>query len=115
MQMLSIKKSEFGGLNDKRYYFSDGICSITYEHYLLNDIGNEKKKYKHIHQHVQQIKYDLQYNENKSTNKSERIRISRSILNQPFTYFNLDSNKRPASVKSPIHSTKHHILNSYWM
>ena len=44
-----LKKSQFPGLNDKRYYFSDGICSLPYGHYLLNDIRSEKKRYKHIH------------------------------------------------------------------
>ena len=50
-----VKKSQFAGLNDK-INFSDGMCSLPYGHYILNDIRNKKKKYKHIHQHVQQIK-----------------------------------------------------------
>ena len=28
MQMVSIRKAQFAGLNDKRYYFSDGITSF---------------------------------------------------------------------------------------
>ena len=43
MQMVSVKKSQFSGLNDKKYYFSDRICSLPYEHYLLNDIRRENK------------------------------------------------------------------------
>ena len=34
MKMVSIKKSQFPCLNDKRYYFSDGITSFPYEHPL---------------------------------------------------------------------------------
>ena len=64
---------------------------------------------------MQQIKYGLLYSDNKWPSKCERIRILKSTLNQPFTYFKLDSNKRPASVKSPIHSTKHYILNRHWL
>ena len=48
---------------------------------------------------MQQIQYGLLHSENKWASKCERIRILKSILNQPFTYFKLDSNKRPASVK----------------
>ena len=44
MQMLSIKKSQFAGLNDERYYFSDGICSLPYDHLLLKDVREKKKK-----------------------------------------------------------------------
>ena len=36
--MVSIKKSQFPGLNDTRYYFSDRICSLPYGHPLLNDM-----------------------------------------------------------------------------
>ena len=49
MQIVTIKKSKFAGLIDKRFYFSDGICSLPYGHPLLNDIRNKKKKCKHIH------------------------------------------------------------------
>ena len=44
MQMVSIKKSQFAGLNDISYYFSDGIWSLPYRHYLLNNTRNVKKK-----------------------------------------------------------------------
>ena len=43
MQMVSAKKSQFSGLNDKKYYFLDRICSLPYGHYLLNDIRSENK------------------------------------------------------------------------
>ena len=78
-----VKKSQFAALNDK-IHFSDGMCSLPYGHYILNDIRN-------------------------------KIRVLRSILNQPFTFFKTDSKKRPASVKSPIHSTKHYILTLFRM
>lgn len=44
------EKSQFAGLNDKRDYFSDGICSLPYGHsLLLNEIRNEKKYMLHAH------------------------------------------------------------------
>lgn len=43
MQMVSVKKSQFLGLNDKKHYFSDWICSLPYGHYSLNDVRSENK------------------------------------------------------------------------
>ena len=44
MQMTAIKKAQFSSLNDKRYYFSDGICSLPYGHIFLFDVRNKEKK-----------------------------------------------------------------------
>ena len=30
MQMVSVNKAQFAGLNDKQFYFHDGIVSITF-------------------------------------------------------------------------------------
>ena len=39
MQIVTIKKSKFAGLIDKRFYFSDGICSLPYGHPLLKNVS----------------------------------------------------------------------------
>ena len=44
MQMSTITKVQFAGLNDKRYYFSGGICSLTYGHFLLDELRGKKKR-----------------------------------------------------------------------
>ena len=36
MQMVSVNKTQFVGLNDKRFYFNDGM--VSYVHYLLDTI-----------------------------------------------------------------------------
>ena len=33
MKMTSVNKVQFAGLNDKQYYFLDGIVSLPFEHY----------------------------------------------------------------------------------
>ena len=48
MKMASIKKSQFVGLNDKRYYFSDGITSFLYGQPLLKPLTEKEKKTKEI-------------------------------------------------------------------
>ena len=34
----SVKKTKFAGLNDKRFYFHDGIVSLPFGHFLLNKV-----------------------------------------------------------------------------
>ena len=49
MKMTSVNKVEFASLNDKRYYFLDGIMSLPYKHPLLSKIRQIKKGYPKIH------------------------------------------------------------------
>ena len=115
MQMVTIKKSQFVSLNDKRYYFSDGITSLPYGHILLNKLREKKKKYKQFHKYIQEFKYEFLKEETKVANKCKIILILRSTLSQPFTCFKLDSAKRPLMNKSSVHSTRDYILNGYWL
>ena len=43
MIMTSVNKVTFVSLNDKRYYFSDGIVSLPYGHPLLKELREYKK------------------------------------------------------------------------
>ena len=42
MQMVSVNKTQFVGLNDKRFYFQDGIISLPFGHFLLNKVRGQK-------------------------------------------------------------------------
>ena len=44
MQMKSVCKVQFGQLNDKRFYFSNGILSLPYGHPYLEHLRKEKNK-----------------------------------------------------------------------
>ena len=46
MQMVSVKRTQFAGLNDKRFYFNYRIISLPFGHYVLNKVRKEKEKYK---------------------------------------------------------------------
>ena len=35
MQMKSVRKTQFAGLNDKSFYFHDGIVSLPFPQFLL--------------------------------------------------------------------------------
>ena len=45
MKMKSVNKTQFAGLNDKRYYFHNGIVSLPLGHYLLEKVRKETEKY----------------------------------------------------------------------
>ena len=66
-----------------------------------------------MHKNIQEIKYNLLKDECKASSKCERIRILRSILSQPPTYYKIDSTKRPNN-KHIFHPTKAYILNGCW-
>ena len=44
MQMTTVSRTQFGLLNSKRFYLSDGVVSIPYGHFLLTLIRESKKK-----------------------------------------------------------------------
>ena len=54
MQMKSVSKVQFGQLNDKRFYFSNGIMPLPFGHPYLEELRKEKHKYRHIHKIIQQ-------------------------------------------------------------
>ena len=43
MKMQSISKSQFARLNDKRFYFYDGVVSMPFGHPLLEKLKGKKK------------------------------------------------------------------------
>ena len=53
MQMKSVSKVQFGQLNDKRFYFSNGLVSLPYGHPSLIELRKEKHKYCEIHKVIQ--------------------------------------------------------------
>ena len=56
MQMEAASKVQFGRLNDKRFYFSNGIMSLPYEHPSLENLRKEKQKYMSIQKSIQEKK-----------------------------------------------------------
>ena len=79
MKMTSVKKVQLASLNNKRYYFLDGIIFLPYGHLLLSKICQIKKPYPKIHKVNEQEKNNLLKLEDKVVAKHEGLRISRSI------------------------------------
>ena len=53
MQMKSVKKTQFAGLNDKRFCFHNGIVLLPFGHALLKILRKDKEKYRsNIHNKI---------------------------------------------------------------
>ena len=115
MAMTSINKVQFARLNDKRYYFSDGIVSFPFGHPSLNKVREYKKSLPKIHTVIQKEKNKILNGENAVVNNNERLRTLQSIFSQPITYYNLKTIKRFSPNKFDYMTTRDYILNSKWL
>ena len=109
MQMKSISKVQFGQLNDKRFYFSNGIVSLPYGHPLLENLRKHKDKYRNIHSVIQTKKENFLKEESKVIEKIPRLDVIRQIYSQiPLLYeLNSDTN----FISSGWKTTKEYIKN----
>ena len=117
MTMAIVNKVQFASLNDKRYYFSDGIVSLPFGFPSLKEVTDYKKSLSKIHTVIAKEKYKILLYENRVVNDNERLRILRSIFSQPITYYTLKSNNRYCgeNKKFDYAPTRNYILNSQWL
>ena len=115
MTMTSVNKVQFARLNDKRFYFSDGIVSIPFGHPTLNKVREYKKSLPKIHTVIEKEKNEILKRENEVVNNNERLKILRSIFLQPITFYNLKTNKHLSVNKFDYTTTRDYILNSKWL
>ena len=54
MQMKSVIKLQFDQLNDKRFYFSNGLIPLPSGHPYLEELRKEKHNYRAIHKIIQE-------------------------------------------------------------
>ena len=111
MQMNTVNKIQFGQLNDKRFYFPNGIVSLPFGHFLFNDIRKERYKFRNIHKVIQEKKWDFIKKENEVINKNERLLIFHQIINGILLLYTLNS-KEPVLIQKI--STKEYIEKKYW-
>ena len=116
IKMKTVAKVKFARLNDKRYYFSDGIISLPFGHPLLTKVREYKKQLTKIHEQIEKEKETILKYENEAVVKNERLRTLRCILSQPLVYYNLNSHKL-TDIKRGFKyvTTKDYILNSHWL
>ena len=115
--MTSVNKVQFPSLNDKRYYFSDGIVSLPFGHPSLKEVRDYKKSLPKIHTRIPYEKDKILQYENRVVNNNERLRILRSMFSQPITYYTLKTNVHYSgkNKKFDYTPTRDYILNSQWL
>ena len=92
MQMKSVKKTQFAGLNDKGFYFHDRIVSLPFRKFLLNKVTEEKEKHRaDLHIKIQKKMYKFLVLESCAIHLCERLRVLRSIYAQPPLLYLLNS------------------------
>ena len=113
IKMTSVNKVQFASLNDKRYYFLDGIISLPFGHPLLSDLQELKKSYPKIHTVIEKEKGKLLRLENQAVAKHKRLRVLRSIYSELITYYKLNGNTKVDQKDSfDFMTTRDYILNS---
>ena len=89
--MKYVKKTQFAGLNDKSFYFLDGIVSLPFGHFLLNKVREEKEKLRaDLHTKISKIMYEFLALEG-HVYLCDRLRVLRSINAQPPLRYLLNS------------------------
>ena len=112
MQMQTIQKVQFGQLNDKRFYFSNGLTSLPFGHPYLESCRKQKNKYRNIHKVIQNKKHEFLEKEAKVEKKNERLNILNQIFNQQPLIYELKSTEN--YTNNELHSTKNIIKNGFW-
>ena len=107
--MKSVSKIQFGQLNDKRYYFSNGIMSLPYGHSYLEKLRKEKHKYRDIHKVIQSKKDKFLNEESKVIEKIPRLDILKQIFGQIPVLHELNSDTK--FILSGLKTTKEFVKN----
>ena len=112
MQMKSISKVQFGQLNDKNFYFSNGTVSLTYGHPYLENLRKHKDKYRSIHKVIQSKKHKFLKVENEVIEKIPRLNILKQIFGQVPILYELNSDAK--YISSGWKTTKEFNKNGSW-
>ena len=112
MQMKSVSKVPFGQLNDKRFYFSNGVLSLPFGHPYLEQLRREENKYRNIHTVIQSKKDEFLKEETKTIEKILRLNILKQIYGQIPLLYELNSDMK--FILSGWKATKDYIKSSSW-
>ena len=112
MQMKSVIKVQFGKLNDKRFYFSNGLISLPFGHPYLEELRKEKQRHRAIHKVIQEKKYDFLKEESKVLQNHPIFNVLKQIFSQnPMSY---ELNSTAKFISTGWKSTKELIKNGRW-
>ena len=108
MRMKSVNKTQFAGLNNKKYYFHYGIVSLPFGWKRRL----EKKGCSKLHTEVKKEMYKFLELEGEEVHLCKRLRILRSIYSQPPMLYQLNSSLIATFVA--LKNTRELIINGSW-
>ena len=110
--MKSVIKVQFGQLNDKRFYFSKGLISLSFGHPYLEELRKEKHKIGAIHKIIQEKKPDFLKEVSKVLEKHPRLNVLKQIFSQSPVLHKLNSTTKFITTGWKL--TKELIKNGSW-
>ena len=118
MVKKTVVKNEFSQLNDKRFYFPDGIVSLPFYHPLLSRINEFKqKKGQRIEKYSWEEKEHLFHLEKEALKNHRRLYLYHQILMSVPKFFNMsqkgDFNQQIKTLFK--RNTKDIILEAGWI
>ena len=111
MRMKTVEKIQFGQLNDKRFYFPNGLLSLPYGHFQMEEIRKHRPKEKAIHKVVKNKKLEYIKEENEIINKNKRLSVYYQIMSG---YPTICTISEPEIREKIPCSTKEYIEKQYW-
>ena len=113
-----VTKSTFSQLNDKRFYFSDGIVSMPFGYKTLKQIDDSKKeKCQKIERFFWEDKEVLFKMEKKALKNTRRLYLYHQIVLSSSKIFNINQKNGFTQPKKTLlkRNTKDIILSREWM
>ena len=110
--MKAVSKIQFGQLNNKQFYFSNGLMSLPYGHLCLEDLRKKKQKYRAIRKTIQDKKYNFLKQETNAIDNNPRMHVLKQICARNRIFYFLNSTI--IYITKGWKSTKEEILNGSW-
>lgn len=103
MIKTTVQKTKFSQLNDKRFYFPDGILSLPYGHINLKEIDEFKKqKGQKIEKYFWQEKEKLHKMEKEALKNTPRLYFYHQILMQHPKIVDIKSKNNFEPLNKPL-------------
>ena len=117
MYLEKIEKSKFVQINEKRYYFSDGIVSLPFPHPFLSQLVKHKEiKKERIKNYILKDKQKLLAMKKDALLKRDRLTFYPKTLLQNPMFYHLNWLKRSFENNQNMNflqTTRSYVLNSF--
>ena len=95
----TVRKNKFSVLNDKRFYFPDGVVSSPFYHPVVAETDNFKQKRGKKSKNISGRKKELFKMEKKSLRNHPRLYLYHQILTSTPKTFNISQKKKKKKKK----------------